>query len=181
MAKRAYELAPWKSIFHNNYVNALNLKERYQDAIVVYEDLIYSDPQYLWAYNDLTVLYRLTGDLQASHFYGKEFIELLTDEEVMSVNRDETAVFTTGPNSNPVYIHGDSEKRYYGYYNVALTTYLLGHTQEAESYVNKAKDVQIDPNAASEIKRLMDSDIERLQGEQERFKARADDFRAKFL
>ena len=148
---------------------------------MVYEDLIYGDPQYLWAYNDLAVLYRLTGNLQTSHSYGKQFIELSADEEIMSLNRDEQALFYTGPNSDPVYISADPEKRYYGYYDIALTSYLLGHTEEAESYVNKAKDIQIDPYAASEIKRLMNSHIERLQEEQERFRAKADDFRTKFL
>jgi tetratricopeptide (TPR) repeat protein len=179
MAKKAYELAPWKSIYHNNYANALSANERYHDAIAEYEDLIYSGPQYLWAYNDLAVLYRRTGDLQTSHSYGRQFIELSADEEIMSQNRDEQARF--GPDSDPVYISADAEKRYYGYYNIALTSYLLGRTEEAKSYVNKAKDLHIDPYAASEIKRLMNYHIERLQEVQEQFRAKADDFRTKFL
>jgi len=179
--KRAYELAPWKSIYVNNFANALSKKEQYEDAIAVYEDLRYSDPQYLWAYSDLAGLYRITGNLQTAHSYGKEFIERSQDEEIRSLNRDELARFFTGPNSDPVVITADSEKRYYGYYDIALTSYLLGHTEEAESYVNKAKDIQIDPYRASEIKRVLESDIEQLQEEQEQFRAKAEDFRMKLL
>lgn len=62
-----------------------------------------------------------------------------------------------------------------------LTSYLLGHTEEAKSYVNKAKDIQIDPHAESEIKRVLNYDIERLQEEQEQLRSEADEFITKFL
>jgi tetratricopeptide (TPR) repeat protein len=181
MAKRAYKLAPWKSIFQNDHANALGRKERYQDAIAVYENLVYADPQYLWAYSDLARLYRLTGDLQRSYSYGQQFIELTADEHVISLSRNEAALLGTGPNSDPVYIPEDLQKKYFGYYDIVLTSYLLGHTEEAKSYVNKAKDIQIDPHAESEIKRVLNYDIERLQEEQEQLRSEADEFITKFL
>jgi tetratricopeptide (TPR) repeat protein len=182
MAKKAYDLAPWNSLLQHNYANALYAEERYQDAIIQYEDLTSWDPQYLWAYHDLAQLYRLTGDLDSAQWSYEQFIAMLEDEEVTSLEKNQVSMaFTTGPDSYPVYMYENSEMRYYAYYSIALTSYLRGYTEEAESYVSKAEDIKIDPYMESEIKRLMEYDITLLTEKQEQFKVRADGFRSTFL
>jgi tetratricopeptide (TPR) repeat protein len=182
MAKKAYDLAPWNSLLQHNYANALYAEERYQDAIIQYEDLTSWDPQYLWAYHDLAQLYRLTGDLDSAQWSYEQFIAMLEDEEVTSLEKNQVSMaFTTGPDSYPVYVYENSEMRYYAYYSIALTSYLRGYTEEAESYVSKAEDIKIDPYMESEIKRLMEYDITLLTEKQEQFKVRADGFRSTFL
>jgi len=182
MAEKAYDLAPWDSSLQHNYANALYAEERYQDAITEYEDLTYWDPQHMWAYHDLAQLYRLTGDLDSAQWYYEQFIAMLEDEEVDSLEKNQGAMtFTTGPDSYPVYLYENPEMRYYTYYSIALAAYLRGHTEEAESYVSKAEDIQIDPYVESEIKRLMEYDITLLEEKQQDLKAKADCFRDTFL
>lgn len=182
MAKKAYNLAPWDSSLEHNYANALYAEERYKDAIALYEDLTSWDPQHIWAYHDLAQLYRLTGDLDYAQWYYEQFIAMLEDKEVTSLEKNQGGMsFTTGPDSYPVYLYENAEMRYYAYYSIALTSYLRGHTEEAESYVSKAEDIQIDPYVESEIKRLMEYDITLLGEKQEDLKAKADSFRGTFL
>jgi tetratricopeptide (TPR) repeat protein len=182
MAKKAYDLAPWDSSFKHNYANALYAKGRYQDAIAEYEDLIAWDWQYLWAHNGLAQLYRLTGSLNSAQGHYEQFIAILENEEVHSLERNQGGVlFPTGSSSKPVYLYENPEVRYYTYYSIALTACLRGHTEETESYMSKAQDIPIHPYLESEVKRLIEYDIELLQEEQEGFKAKADHFRAKYL
>jgi tetratricopeptide (TPR) repeat protein len=182
MAKKAYDLAPWDSILQHNYANALYGEGRYKDAIIQYEDLTSWDPQHLWAYHDLAQLYRLTDDLYMAQWSYEQFIAMLEDEEVTSLEKNQGGMtFTTGPDSYPVYLFENSDMRYYAYYSIALTSYLLGNTGEAASYVDKAEDIQIDPNVESEIKRLINYDITLLIEKQEQFKVRAEGFRSAYL
>lgn len=81
----------------------------------------------------------------------------------------------------PVYLPKDREKKYYAYYSAALTSYLLGHEEEAEKHVNSARDIDMPTSSKSELKRLMEHDIQTLQGAQERLRTRADDFKSEFL
>jgi tetratricopeptide (TPR) repeat protein len=182
MAKKAYDLAPWDSLLQHNYANALYAEGRYQDAIAEYEDLTYWDPQHMWAYNDLAQLYRLTGDLDSAQWSYEQFINMLEDKEVASLEKNQGAfTFTTGPDSYPVYLSENSEMRYYAYYSIALTSYLRGHTEEAESYVYEAETIQIDPYVESEINRLMEYDITLLKEKQEALRDKADGFKGTFL
>jgi tetratricopeptide (TPR) repeat protein len=182
MAKRAYDLARWDSNLKHNYANALYAEGRYKDAINQYEDLTLWDPQHMWAYHDLAQLYRLTDNLYMAQWSYEQFITMLEDEEVTSLEKNQGGMtFTTGPNSYPVYLFENSEIRYYAYYSTALTSFLLGNTGEAASYVNKAKDLQIDPYVESEINRLMNYDVTLLTEKQVQFKVRAESFRSAYL
>jgi tetratricopeptide (TPR) repeat protein len=182
MAEKAYDLAPWDSTLQHNYANALYAKGRYKDALGIYEDLTFWDWQYMGAYHDLAQLYRLTGDLESAQWSYEQFIDMLEDKEVTSLEKNQGGfTFTTGPDTYPVYLYENPEFRYYAYYSVALTSYLRGRPGEAESYVDKARDIQIDPYVESEIERLMEYDIKLLLEEQEKFEPRANEFRSTFL
>ena len=74
----------------------------------------------------------------------------------------------------------DPEKKYYAYYNMALTSYLMGKTGEAESYANKAQAIQMDPDVRSEVDRLLNYYIDRMKEEQN-FDTKAEEFRALYL
>jgi tetratricopeptide (TPR) repeat protein len=182
MAKKAYDIAPWDSSLQHNYANALYAQERYQDAIAEYEDLTQWDPEHMWAYHDLAQLYRLTGDLEHAQWSYEQFIGMLEDKEVATLEKNQGVMsFTTGPDSYPVYLDENSEMRYYAYYSIALTSYLRGYPEEAAGYVGKAEDIQIDPDMEWEINRLMGYDITLLEENQQDLKARAEGFRSLFL
>jgi hypothetical protein len=144
-------------------------------------DITTWDWQFMWSYADLTHVYRLTGDLELSHFNGRQFIELLADEEIASLDRNAGSwTFSTGPGEFMVILAEDAEKKYYAYYNMALTSYLMGKTGEAESYANKAQAIQMDPDARWNVDRLLNYYIDRVKEEQN-FETKAEEFRALYL
>jgi hypothetical protein len=64
---------------------------------------------------------------------------------------------------------------------LAFTYHLMGYTEEAESLVQIAESIPIDPDKKSEVKRLMAYDIGLLQEEQEHLSAEADNFGEKIF
>jgi tetratricopeptide (TPR) repeat protein len=182
-AEKAHNLAPRDQWFKHSYANALYVNKRYKDAIIEYEEITFLDSQFMWAYHDLAQLYRLTDDyfaLSDSQLYYRQFINMLEDEEVTSLEKNQGGVvFTTGPDSYPVYLSETPEMRYYAYYSIALTSYLLGQTKNADDYVNKAKAIQVDRDIKSEIERLMKYDVKVLQEEQPGLNT--NDFSKKYL
>jgi tetratricopeptide (TPR) repeat protein len=167
-AEKAHNLAPRDQWFKHTYANALYVNKRYKDAIKEYKEIRYLDPQHMWANHDLAQVYRLTDDydLYLSEWYYQQFINMLEDEEVTSLAKNQGSfAFTTGPDSYPVYLSETPEMRYYAYYSIALTSYLLEQTKDADDYVNKAKAIQVDRDIKSEIERLMKYDVKVLQEE----------------
>ena len=81
----------------------------------------------------------------------------------------------------PIYLKNDPEKKYYAYYNTALTYYLLGDEKKTTEYVKRANDLHIVNHLESDVKELLDFDIENLQVEQSNFKNRTSEFRNIFL
>jgi Flp pilus assembly protein TadD len=182
VSEKAWHAAAWDPTYWHNYASALFSVGHYDDSIASYEALMSWDPSYMWAYHDVAQTYRLTGDLGMSRWRYLQFIDMLETEDIMSLERNQgTFTFTTGPDSDPVWLSENAEMRYYAYYGMALTSYLQGYTEEAESYLSKAQAVPIDPYLESEVKRLMGYDIKLLQEGQEGFRAKADDFRVKYL
>jgi hypothetical protein len=106
--------------------------------------------------------------------------ELLEDEELASLEKNKGGLFFPTQSGDPVYLSKDPEKKYYAYYSAALTSYLLGDEAEAEERVDQAGDISIPTALKSEVNRLMKYDIQILQ-EQDRFNAKAGDFKNEFL
>ena len=179
--KSAYDLANWNPMYQQAYADILLDLERYDDSISELEDITRWDWQFMWAYADLTHVYRLKGDLAKSHWYGRQFIELLTDDDIASLERNGgTWSFSTGPGTYMVYLAEDPEKQYFAYYNMALTSYLMGKTGEADSYASKADAISMDPDLRSEVKRLLAYYVDRVKEEQD-FDTRAEEFRGRYL
>jgi tetratricopeptide (TPR) repeat protein len=181
-AKKANALAPWDPTYQYSYANALYVTGRYEDAIREYSDNTRLDPQFILSYHDLAQLYRLRGDLELSHWYYEQAIVMLEDKEIASLAKNQaTFVFYTGPDSYPVYLTEESDKRSYVYYGIGLTAYLAGHEDKAANYVNKAKEIQSNPDMGREVKRLMEYDVKLLQAEQQWLSKQANDFSKKYL
>jgi|SRR5215211_986604 len=182
ISKKALERAPGNPYYKGNYAGALYAAEQYKDAIRVYEGVTFLDSEYVIPFHDLAQLYRLRGDLETSGWYYKQLITMLKDKEIMSLEKNELLwTFTTGPSNFPVYLAEGPDILYYAYYSTALTAYLRGYTGDAESYVQKANELQIGPVAESEVERLLQYDVEKLQEEQEQFRKSAEDFSEKYL
>lgn len=75
-------------------------------------------------------------------------------------------------------------KRYYFYYNIALTYYLLDNKDKVAYYVNKANDLNIDSDSESKVKNFVNLDIETFKnapkpGHED--KNKANEFKNKFV
>jgi tetratricopeptide (TPR) repeat protein len=181
-AEKAYHLYSRDLSYKHDYANALYANKHYKDAIEEYEEITLLDWQFMLPYHDLAQLYRLTDfpDLYSSQWYYEQFIDMLEDNEITSLDKNQGGFgFTTGPDSPPVYLVENPEIRYYAYYSIALTSYLLGQTEDAERYVNEAKDIQVNPNLEAEVQRLLEYDVKVLQ--EEHPELNANDFSKKYL
>jgi tetratricopeptide (TPR) repeat protein len=181
--EEAYEMKPYNSEYHSNYAYALYENKSYEKAEEEYLDVNLWDPYFLTTYFDLSKVYLVQGKIYEANFYQERLIELLEDERVTSLEKNRATIYyATPPSPYPVYLPGLAEKKYYAYYSVALTAYLLGKEDNATGYVNQTGDVSMDDLAKSEIKRLVEHDIETLKEEQGgRLATKAEKFKQQFL
>ena len=182
MYREAFEMDPWNSSYQNNVAFALYQNKQYEDSAREYQDLLSGDPRYITAYFELPQVYRVLNRLDEAHGYQRQLIKYLNDEEVTSLGKNQGGLFyAIDPQSPPVFLYEDPEKKYYAYYSMALTSHLLGNEEEAEGHVDQARNLQIDPDLESEVERLMEREIQILQEEQDGFRDEANDFKTKFL
>jgi tetratricopeptide (TPR) repeat protein len=180
MSKEARDLAPWNPTFTHNYANDLMMNKRYEEAIKEYSDVTQLDPDFIYPYNDLAYVYRLSGNvsqerywnnLSWSRWYYEQYIAMLNEEKITSLERnsDPVGILTGNSDGSVVTLVELSDKRYHAYYSLALTLYLMGHTDDAKKYVNKANELQLDPYLETQVKGALQYDIGLLPEEQEYF------------
>lgn len=185
MAEKAYNMADQHPEYQNNRAFVLYENKRYEDSIVAYTKILDEDPEFLTPYFELPIVYRVVGDVRIARDLQTGFIEqFLEDEEqakeLAKLEKNKGILFYPTQSGRPVYLSKDPEKKYYAYYSAALTSYLLGDEEEAEERVNQARGVSVPTTSKAEVKRLMEHDVQTLQ-EQDRFRAKADNFQEEFL
>jgi tetratricopeptide (TPR) repeat protein len=180
MYEKALSLSKWNQPFLDNLGYHYCQRKEYQKAIQQYELLLRLNPRFLPAYYTISNAYRLTGNLEQARWDQKILVNLLDNKNVTALQRNKEIWFYSF-NSETVFLYNYPEKKYYAYYNLALTCYLLGNETEAIQYVKKAKDLQIDKDLEFNVKKLINYDIDNLQEEESYFLNRTDEFRRKFL
>ncbi len=180
MYEKAVNLSRWNQVFLDNLGDQYYQRKEYQKAIEQYELLLRLEGRFLVAYYTLSNAYRLTGNLEQARLDQERLIKLLGDANVTSMKRNQQAWFLR-TRSNQVNFYDYPEKKFYAYYNIALTYYLRGNETEAIQYIKKANDLHIDKDLELEIKGLINFDIDNLQEEQSSFRNRTEEFKRKFL
>ena len=180
MYEKALNLSKWNQPFLDNLGFQYCQRKEYQKSIQQYELLLRLNPRFLPAYYTISNAYRLTGNLEQARSDQEILIKLLDNKNVTSLKRNKEMWFYSF-NSEIVFFYDYPEKKYYAYYNLALTYYLLGNETEAIQYVKKANDLQIDKNLELDVKKLINYDIDNLQEEESSFLNRTEEFRRKFL
>jgi tetratricopeptide (TPR) repeat protein len=180
MYEKALSLSRWNQVFLDNLGDQYYLRKEYQKAIEEYELLLRLNPRCLIAYYTISNAYRLTGNLEQARLDQERLIELMEDENVTSMQINQRAWFFR-TRYEQVSFYNYPEKKFYAYYNTALTYYLLGNEIKALQYVKKVRDLRIDKDLESEVKELVNFDIDNLQEEQSSLWNRTDEFRRKFL
>ncbi len=180
MYEKALSLSKWNQLFLDNLGYQYYLRKEYNKAIEKYELLLRLNEHFLSAYYIISNAYRVTGNIEQARLDQEKLIKLLDDENVTSLKRNkEPWFFSFG--YEKVYFFNFSKKKFYAYYNMALTYYLLGNETEAMQYIKKAKDLHIDRESELDVKKLVDFDIGMLEEEQRSFLNRTKEFRRKFL
>ena len=208
-ARLAWEAAKWDTLLQANYADTLLAKGHYandsatyyREASSIYDDAIARDPNYILTYHNAAAASRLIGNSEpwvqkegrwvpGAQLYYEQLLDMLEDTQITSLDRNQGAysfaidkdqASSTSVEWTSIYLENPRHHQYYAYYGLALTLNLMGHTEDAESYVNKANELQIDPDKESDIKWLMHYDIDRLQAAQPQFSDKASQFRWKFL
>ena len=72
------------------------------------------------------------------------------------------------------------QKKYYAYYDIALTFYLLGNKDQAKVYVTRAEDLNLDENLKVAPLEALNFEIKELQEKPFKFKNRPEDFITEF-
>ncbi len=180
MYEKALSLSKWNQVFLENLGRQYYMRKEYPKAIEKYELLLRLNGYFLSAYYTSSNAYRLTGNLEQARLDQEILIRLLDDANVTSLKRNqETWFFRAGAEETVFY--DIPEKKFYAYYNMALTYYLLGDETDALRYIKKARDLHIDKSKELEVMKLMNFDIDDLQEEQSTLRTRTDEFRKKFL
>lgn len=180
MYEKALNLSKWNQPFLDNLGFQYCQRKEYQKSIQHYELLLRLNPRFLSAYYTISNAYRLTGNLEQARSDQEILIKLLDNKNVTSLKRNKEMWFYSF-NSECVFFYDYPEKKFYAYYNLALTYYLLGNETEAIQYVKKANDLQIDKDLELDVKKLISYDIDNLQEEESSFLNRTEEFRRKFL
>jgi tetratricopeptide (TPR) repeat protein len=182
MYNKAHSIAKWNPLYQQAVAYVLYEQRYYKRARAKFENLVHWDPQYLWAYSDLALVYQLLGYVKIADYYQGQLVALLEDENVITLEKNRgTLAFNT--RIGPMYLSQSEEKRYYVYYNAAWTSHLLGNKSDRHDFVEAAEDHRLDTEREWEIKQIIDENIALFLSENEdpSFASKAQTFRSKFI
>ena len=127
------------------------------------------NPNYLLPYCGYANNLRLLGNLPEASDQQEHLVGLLDDSNITNLTTNQKIwSFPTKPRTM-VYLTNYDMKKHYIYYNTALTYYLLNMDDKTQRYMNKAKDLHLDPDSKSKVKEMLDCDIKNLQENQPNF------------
>jgi tetratricopeptide (TPR) repeat protein len=176
--EKAAELAQWNTDILANVAYHSLRKKRYNEAINQFELLLRLDGKLLWAHWSLAQAYWLTGNIRAAYDWQRHLLRLLDDEEVTSLplNRGQL-LFHVG--DVPLYVYDLPQMRCYSYYSMALTCHLLGMREQAEAFIQKARDVAAEDQTPP--KTLLVANVAELQRVQSGLRDSLQDFMVRYF
>jgi tetratricopeptide (TPR) repeat protein len=182
MYNKAHSIAKWNPLYQQAMAYVLYEQQHYKRARAKFENLVHWDPQYLWVYSDLALVYQLLGYTKIADFYQTQLIALVEDENVISLEKNRgTLAFNT--RIGPIYLSQSEEKLYYVYYNAAWTSHLLGNKKNTEELVDTAEEYGLDTDREWEIKQIIDDNIAVYLSvnDERRIAKKAQTFRSEFI
>jgi len=140
--KKAASLSKWNPIINNSLGYQYLINDMYEEAIKQLDFLLRFDPYFLIAYWNITNSYRMFGRFQLAYKRQKKLIELLEDENVTSLKRNQLRWFFNTESDKGVIFYDLIGKKSYSYYSMALTCYLIDSKKEAQEYIDKAQELR---------------------------------------
>jgi len=138
MYEKALSLSKWNQLFLDNLGHIYYLKKEYNKSIEKYELILRLNENYLQTYYTISNSYRLTGNMEQARIDQEKLIKYLDNENVTRLKRNNEPWFFSFGNEK-VYFFDYPTKKFYAYYNIALTYYLLGNEFEAMQYIKKQR------------------------------------------
>jgi tetratricopeptide (TPR) repeat protein len=164
MYEKALSLSEWNQHYLNNVAYKYLQKKQYKQAIEKYYLLLNLDQRYLLAYYTISNAYRLKNDFYSAKWYQNRLLALMDDEATTSLKRNIGAWFFHVESDKIIQFFDFPKKRCYAYFNIALTSYLLGLEEESKAFLEKARELET-PEEPS-VKELVNFDISVLEKEQ---------------
>lgn len=177
MELKAYNLSSWNLAYRVNIAHRYYEMNDYRNATAWYKYTLSLDEYYLLPYYDLSHTYRLNGNLEDALNTQNTLIAYLNDDNITTLRINNNNRPWNFYNIN---LRNYPMRKYYAYYDIALTYYLLKNETQALEYVNKAKNLHIDENSESDVSKILYWDILKLKKEQPNFTNRTANFRTKF-
>jgi tetratricopeptide (TPR) repeat protein len=139
--EKAASLSKWNPIINNSLGYQYLINDMYEKAIEQLNFLLRFDPYFLIAYWNISNSYRMLGNFQLAYERQKKLIELLEDENVTSLKRNQLRWFFNIESDKGVNFYDLIDKKSYSYYSMALTCYLIDSKKEAQEYIDKAQEL----------------------------------------
>lgn len=129
-------------------------RKDYKNAVYWYNSTLSLDKNDLIPYFFYSNSYRCLGDLENARKIQEQQIKLMEDNSTKDqpINKRPISFYFKTKLGDKVKLD-NNQKIYYAYYNTALTHYLLGNETKTLEYLNKAKDLQLDPDSESKVKK----------------------------
>jgi tetratricopeptide (TPR) repeat protein len=181
-ALKSYKEAVKQSRLNERYLNNLAyiylIRNAYGKAIKIYERILDLDYQYLAAYLEIALAFRLSGDLETALQYQEKLVKLLSDKKLSSLSKNKAPwQFEAGDRS--IGLFTIPEKKYYVLNSLSATLYLLGKDQDAVTYAKQANKITLSEKL--QIKELVAHDLNQLINRNGRLRERAVAFVQKYL
>lgn len=167
-------------IAQNNLVYVYYEIKDYQNATNLSAPLCMKRSNFLLSYYYLSHSFRLMGDLNSASDYQQKLIGNLMDDSITNMPLNQGKWRFPKSSTDSVYMSNLSQKKYYAYYDMALTCYLLGDKEVAAWYVNKANELQIDTNLILDVIEVSNFDMTTLKETQPKYETKISEFK-KFI
>lgn len=181
MFHKAVNLSYWNVQFRNNLAYEFYKLGDYQEALNWYSSSVTLDPRHLALYIGYSNSFRCLDDLENAIICQKQQIFFLEDNSTANLPFNQMEIYIFTNSGDIISLYDNDEKKYYFYYNIALTYYLLGNEAQTLEYLKKANDLHVDEDSKSNIKKIVVSDIEILQKAQPKYSNKTIEFTNKFV
>lgn len=178
MFKAAVKRSKWNQDYLNSLAALYYDTKNYAKAVSTNLLALKLDAEYLSAYYEMTLAYRLQGDLDSALFYQQELLRLIRNDKIAKLqkNRGQWYFKIAGDN---IAFYNLPEKRAYAHYSLSITLALLNRMDEAAASVLNAQKFG-DP-VTDQLIPLIDYDLQRLHTEQPHFREQIERYRQRFL
>lgn len=178
--KEAANRSKWNLRYQYNLANRYYELKDYKQAIVWYKVTLVLNPNYIDAYSSCSNACLCIGDLENASILQEKQIELLEDYSTETLTYNQNPYYYTNNKGDEITLDTYAKKKYYFYYNAALTYYLLGNENKTIELKKKANNLHIGKESESQVKVILNDEIEKLQKTQPIFMDKTIEFRNKF-